>query len=113
MGDIADADFVALMKSMSPSALDAEFRMLQLVDEEDENEDEDGERSKELVDIGLLMDFFAHETKANKEFEFLQALIQLFLKVMYILPFLFCRLLLDDYQTRVEFCLRFHDLPER
>ncbi|BBN05516.1 U3 small nucleolar RNA-associated protein 21 [Marchantia polymorpha subsp. ruderalis] len=75
------ADFVALMKSMSPSALDAEFRMLQLVDEEDENEDEDGERSKELVDIGLLMDFFAHETKANKEFEFLQALIQLFLKV--------------------------------
>ncbi|KAL2634137.1 hypothetical protein R1flu_005616 [Riccia fluitans] len=75
--------FLALLKSMSPSALDGEFRMLQIIndDEEEDEDDEDVEQSKELVDIGLLLDFFAHEIKANREFEFLQALILLFLKV--------------------------------
>lgn len=72
---------MALVKEMTPSALDAELRILQIVNDEDADDDEGDEVLKELQDIALLMDFFIHQVASNTEFEFVQALVQLFLKV--------------------------------
>lgn len=66
------------LKSLSPSALDMELRMLQVIDDLDEQE---SERRPELHHIELLLDYFVHETSCRNNFEFIQAVIRLFLKV--------------------------------
>ncbi|KAA3471620.1 WD repeat-containing protein 36 isoform X3 [Gossypium australe] len=63
---------------LSPSALDMELRMLQIID--DENlEDLDGK--PEMISIELLLDYFVCEISYKNNFEFIQAVIRLFLKI--------------------------------
>ncbi|XLS58723.1 hypothetical protein HN51_008478 [Arachis hypogaea] len=70
--------FTDYIKGLSPSTLDMELRMLQIIDD---NDDEQGENRPELVSIKQLMDYFIHELSCRNNFEFLQAVIRLFLKV--------------------------------
>ncbi|KAH9300656.1 hypothetical protein KI387_012239, partial [Taxus chinensis] len=65
------------LKSMSPSAVDLELRMLQIIDNENITE---SEHAIELKGIGMLLDYFINEVVCNNNFEFVQALIRLFLK---------------------------------
>ncbi|CAN1272073.1 U3 small nucleolar RNA-associated protein 21 homolog [Linum perenne] len=67
--------FTDYIKGLSPSNLDMELRMLQIID--DNNEEE----KPELVSIQLLFDYFIHEISRRTDFEFIQALIRLFLKI--------------------------------
>ncbi|CAH9085598.1 unnamed protein product [Cuscuta epithymum] len=69
--------FTNYIKSLSPSMLDMEMRVLQLIDDE---EDVVMER-QELYFIELLLDYFIHEISCMSNFEFIQALIRLFLKI--------------------------------
>ncbi|KAJ7294300.1 hypothetical protein O6H91_Y267700 [Diphasiastrum complanatum] len=71
-------EFVEFAKSMSPSALDAELRILQIVDEDEFAEDA---RSPQIDDINLLMEFLLEGIASNNNFEFLQAFLQIFLKI--------------------------------
>lgn len=68
------------MKGMSPSSLDMELRLLQIID--DDEESEDLEQRPELQSISLLLDYFIHELSCRNNFEFVQAVLKLFLKVM-------------------------------
>ncbi|VFQ89188.1 unnamed protein product [Cuscuta campestris] len=70
--------FTDYIKSVSPSALDMEMRVLQLIDDEDQDIVMD---RQELYFIELLLDYFIHETACMNNFEFVQALIRLFLKI--------------------------------
>ncbi|RAL53865.1 hypothetical protein DM860_004336 [Cuscuta australis] len=71
--------FTDYIKSVSPSALDMEMRVLQLIDDDD---DQDIVMDRqELYFIELLLDYFIHETTCRNNFEFVQALIRLFLKI--------------------------------
>eukprot|EP01018_Ginkgo_biloba_P020289 Gb_24979 [translate_table: standard] len=70
--------FTDYLKSLSPSAVDMELRMLQIVDNENIMENE---HSEELQEIGMLLDYFIHEVSSKNNFEFIQALIRLFLKI--------------------------------
>ncbi|XP_020963736.1 WD repeat-containing protein 36 [Arachis ipaensis] len=70
--------FTDYIKGLSPSTLDMELRMLQIIDD---NDDEQGEKRPELVSIEQLMDYFIHELSCRNNFEFLQAVIRLFLKI--------------------------------
>ncbi|XP_020958679.1 WD repeat-containing protein 36 isoform X2 [Arachis ipaensis] len=70
--------FTDYIKGLSPSTLDMELRMLQIIDD---NDDEQGENRPELVSIKQLMDYFIHELSCRNNFEFLQAVIRLFLKI--------------------------------
>lgn len=55
-----------------------ELRLLQIIDDGDlENPDQ----RPELGSITLLLDYFIHELSAKNNFEFIQAVIRLFLKV--------------------------------
>uniref|UniRef100_A0A0D6QUZ2 Uncharacterized protein n=1 Tax=Araucaria cunninghamii TaxID=56994 RepID=A0A0D6QUZ2_ARACU len=72
------ASFTDYLKSLSPSALDLELRMLQIIDNGNITESEHG---VELKGIGMLLDYFVYEVSRNNNFEFLQALIRLFLKI--------------------------------
>lgn len=55
-----------------------ELRLLQIVDDGNlENLDQ----RPELGSIALLLDYFIHELSARNNFEFIQAVIRLFLKV--------------------------------
>ncbi|OMO58024.1 hypothetical protein COLO4_34912 [Corchorus olitorius] len=66
------------VKGVSPSTLDSELRMLQIF--EDENQKElDGR--PEIIWIELLLDYFIHEISCRNNFEFIQALFRLFLKI--------------------------------
>jgi len=56
-----------------------EFRMLQIID--DDNDEQEDEKRPELVPIEQLMDYFIFELSSRNNFEFLQAVIRLFLKV--------------------------------
>lgn len=78
--------FTDYIKSLSPSAVDMELRMLQVIDHVDLPE---ADKRPELYYIELLLDYFVHETSCRNNFEFIQALIRLFLKVSYILQFFF------------------------
>ncbi|TYI67508.1 hypothetical protein E1A91_D08G022700v1 [Gossypium mustelinum] len=70
--------FTDYIKGLSPSALDMELRMLQIID--DENlEDLDGK--PEMISIELLLDYFVCEISYKNNFEFIQAVIRLFLKI--------------------------------
>ncbi|KAJ8492909.1 hypothetical protein OPV22_014630 [Ensete ventricosum] len=71
--------FTNYIKGLSPSTLDLELRMLQIIDDDDDMESLD-ERS-ELESIGMLLDYFIHEVSSRKNFEFIQAVIKLFLKI--------------------------------
>uniref|UniRef100_A0A2N9G265 WDR36/Utp21 C-terminal domain-containing protein n=1 Tax=Fagus sylvatica TaxID=28930 RepID=A0A2N9G265_FAGSY len=71
--------FTDYIKGLSPSTLDMELRMLQIIDD-DEDQQEADERP-ELFSIELLLDYFIHEISCRNNFEFIQAVIRLFLKI--------------------------------
>ncbi|CAN1224039.1 U3 small nucleolar RNA-associated protein 21 homolog [Linum grandiflorum] len=73
--------FTDYIKGLSPSNLDMELRMLQIIDDNDEEEEEEVEKKPELVSIEFLFDYFIHEISRRNNFEFIQALIRLFLKI--------------------------------
>lgn len=52
--------------------------MLQIIDDDDEQEPE---KRQELHFIELLLDYFIHEISCRSNFEYIQALVRLFLKV--------------------------------
>ncbi|KAL8199981.1 hypothetical protein R6Q57_013549 [Mikania cordata] len=68
--------FTDYLKSLSSSTLDIELRMLQIIDDEQEPE-----KRPELITLELLLDYFIHEISHRNNFEFIQALIRLFLKI--------------------------------
>ncbi|KAF5748637.1 Transducin family protein / WD-40 repeat family protein [Tripterygium wilfordii] len=70
--------FTDYLKGLSPSALDMELRMLQIIDDDDEQEVEE---RPEMIYIELLLDYFIHEISCRNNFEFIQAIIRLFLKI--------------------------------
>uniref|UniRef100_A0A0E0LDY3 Uncharacterized protein n=1 Tax=Oryza punctata TaxID=4537 RepID=A0A0E0LDY3_ORYPU len=69
--------FTDYLKGLSPSSLDMELRVLQLIDDEPQNL----EQRPELQSISLLLDYFIHELSCRNNFEFVQAVLKLFLKV--------------------------------
>lgn len=73
------AAFTDYIKGLSPSTLDMEFRMLQILD--DDNDEQEDEKRPELVPIEQLVDYFIFELSSRNNFEFLQAVIRLFLKI--------------------------------
>ncbi|PON41112.1 Guanine nucleotide-binding protein, beta subunit [Parasponia andersonii] len=70
--------FTDYIKSLSPSTLDMELRMLQIIDDDDQQEPE---KRPELLSIELLLDYFVHEISCRNNFEFVQAVIRLFLRI--------------------------------
>lgn len=70
--------FTDYLKSLSSSTLDVELRMLQIIDDVD---DQEPEKRPELIILERLLDYFIHEISHRNNFEFIQALIRLFLKV--------------------------------
>ncbi|KAK4424941.1 WD repeat-containing protein 36 [Sesamum alatum] len=72
------AAFTDYIKGLSSSTLDMELRILQIID--DDEEQEPGKR-QELQFIELLMDYFIQEITCRNNFEFIQAVIRLFLKI--------------------------------
>ncbi|KAG6769424.1 hypothetical protein POTOM_025059 [Populus tomentosa] len=71
--------FTEYIKGLSPSNLDMELRMFQIIDE-DEDEEELVKRP-EFISIELLLDYFIHEISCRNNFEFVQAVTRLFLKI--------------------------------
>lgn len=55
-----------------------ELRVLQIIDNEDVHT---LDQRPELQTIGLLLDYLIHELSCKNNFEFIQAVIKLFLKV--------------------------------
>ncbi|XP_051123637.1 U3 small nucleolar RNA-associated protein 21 homolog isoform X2 [Andrographis paniculata] len=72
------AAFTDYVKGLSASSLDMELRMLQIVDDDDSQEPSN---RPELQFIELLLDYFIQEISFKNNFEFLQAMIRLFLKI--------------------------------
>ncbi|XP_015881797.3 uncharacterized protein LOC107417678 [Ziziphus jujuba] len=70
--------FTDYIKGLSPSTLDMELRMLQIIDDDDQQESEE---RPELHSIQMLLDYFIHEVSCRNNFEFVQAVIRLFLKI--------------------------------
>ncbi|PIA51851.1 hypothetical protein AQUCO_01000026v1 [Aquilegia coerulea] len=70
--------FTDYIKDLSPSSLDMDLRMLQIIDDEDQQEPE---KRPELHCIELLLDYFIQEISSRNNFEFIQAVIRLFLKI--------------------------------
>jgi U3 small nucleolar RNA-associated protein 21 len=58
-----------------------ELRMLQIIDDEDEDMEDEEEPRPEFESISLLLDYFIHELSCRNNFEFVQAVLKLFLKV--------------------------------
>lgn len=71
--------FTNYLKGLSPSSLDMELRMLQIIDDDEVEESE--EPRPELQSISLLLDYFIHELSCRNNFEFVQAVLKLFLKI--------------------------------
>ncbi|XP_020572453.1 U3 small nucleolar RNA-associated protein 21 homolog [Phalaenopsis equestris] len=69
--------FTEYIKGLPPSTLDMELRVLQIIEDDDKSLD----RKPELESIGLLLDYFIHELSYKNNFEFIQAVIRLFLKI--------------------------------
>lgn len=64
--------------------MDVELRMLQIIEDDDDDGDDDDQepiKRPELHSIELLLDYFIHELSCRNNFEYLQAVIRLFLKV--------------------------------
>ncbi|XP_073143979.1 U3 small nucleolar RNA-associated protein 21 homolog [Henckelia pumila] len=72
------AAFTDYIKGLSSSTLDMELRMLQIIDDNDEPQTSN--RSK-MYSIELLLDYFIQELLCRKNFEFIQAVLRLFLKI--------------------------------
>ncbi|KAJ4709171.1 WD40 repeat [Melia azedarach] len=70
--------FTDYIKSLSPSTLDMELRMLQIIDDDDQQE---VDKRPEFESIELLLDYLIHEISCQNNFEFIQAVIRLFLKI--------------------------------
>ncbi|RWR75205.1 U3 small nucleolar RNA-associated protein 21 [Cinnamomum micranthum f. kanehirae] len=70
--------FTEYIKVLSPSTLDMELRMLQIIDGEYQQEPE---QRQELHYIELLIEYFVHEIACRNNFEFIQAVLKLFLKI--------------------------------
>ncbi|XP_010263396.1 PREDICTED: WD repeat-containing protein 36 [Nelumbo nucifera] len=70
--------FTDYIKGVSPSTLDMELRMLQIIDDEDQQEPE---KRPELFFIELLLDYFIYEISRGDNYDFIQALLRLFLKI--------------------------------
>lgn len=69
--------FTEYLKGLSPSSLDMELRMLQIIDD-----DEPLQPSRpELLSLDMLLDYFIHEISCRHNFEFVQAVVRLFLKI--------------------------------
>ncbi|XP_059651888.1 U3 small nucleolar RNA-associated protein 21 homolog [Cornus florida] len=75
--------FTDYLKSLSSSTLDMELRMLQIIDDDNDDGDDEQEANKrpELHFIELLLDYFIHEISCRNNFEFIQAIVRLFLKI--------------------------------
>ncbi|WCJ34926.1 transducin family protein / WD-40 repeat family protein [Euphorbia peplus] len=76
--------FTDYIKSLSPSTLDMELRMIQIIDDNNDDDDDDQqelEKRPEFVAIELMLDYFIHEISCRNNFEFVQAVIRLFLKI--------------------------------
>jgi U3 small nucleolar RNA-associated protein 21 len=73
------AAFTEYIKGLDPSTLDMELRMLQIID--DDNDEQEDEKRPELVSIEQLVDYFIFELSSRNNFEFLQAVIRIFLKI--------------------------------
>ncbi|KAK7303554.1 hypothetical protein RJT34_14461 [Clitoria ternatea] len=71
--------FTDYVKRFSPSTLEAELRMLQVIDDADDQQE--AEKRPQLVPIEQLLDYFIHEIPCKNNPEFLQGFLQLFLKV--------------------------------
>ncbi|KAL8172434.1 hypothetical protein V2J09_024238 [Rumex salicifolius] len=69
------------IKGLSPSSLDMELRILQIVEIDDEDEEDESSERDELPVIELLLDYLAHEVSCRNNFEFVQAVIRLFLRI--------------------------------
>lgn len=70
--------FTDYIKGLSSSTLDMELRMLQIIDDDD---DQEPDKRPELYSIELLLDYFIHEISCRNNFEFIQAVVRLFLKI--------------------------------
>ncbi|XP_039138391.1 WD repeat-containing protein 36 [Dioscorea cayenensis subsp. rotundata] len=70
--------FTDYIKGLPPSTLDVELRMLQIIDDVDM---EKLDQMPELHSIALLFDYFIHEVSNMNNYEFIQAVIRLFLKI--------------------------------
>lgn len=60
---------VEILRKMSPSAIDLELRMMEIVEDLEDVPEED------LEEIELLLDFLVEETKSKKNFELIQAVV--------------------------------------
>lgn len=69
--------FTEYIKGLSPSSLDLELRVLQIVDDDEESINQ----RAELPSIEILLDYFIHELSSKTNFEYIQAVIKLFLKI--------------------------------
>ncbi|KAK9106301.1 hypothetical protein Syun_022312 [Stephania yunnanensis] len=69
--------FTDYIKTLSPSSLDMELRILQVIDDDQQNL----EKRPEIHFIELLLDYFINEISCRNNFEFIQAVIKLFLKI--------------------------------
>ncbi|KAL0925732.1 hypothetical protein M5K25_004099 [Dendrobium thyrsiflorum] len=74
---VAVSAFTEYIKGLPPSTLDMELRVLQILEDED---DKSLNQRPELHSIGLLLDYFVLELSCKNNFEFIQAVIKLFLK---------------------------------
>ncbi|KAK7286622.1 hypothetical protein RJT34_21751 [Clitoria ternatea] len=71
--------FTDYIKRLSPSTLDVELRMLQVIDDDDDQQE--AEKRPQLVPIEHLLDYFIYEVSCKNNFEFLQGVLRLFLKI--------------------------------
>nr|TKS09579.1 transducin family protein [Populus alba] len=71
--------FTEYIKGLSPSNLDMELRMFQIIDEDEDKEEL--VKRPEFISIELLLDYFIHEISCRNNFEFVQAVTRLFLKI--------------------------------
>eukprot|EP00897_Mesotaenium_endlicherianum_P007094 jgi/Mesen1/6412/ME000329S05575 len=65
----ADAGLVEYLRTLSPSAIDLELRMMEIVDDEDAPEDD-------VRQVAALLDFLVAEVASKRNFELVQALVQ-------------------------------------
>lgn len=108
---VAVSAFTDYIKSLSPSTLDMELRMLQIIDDDDQQEPE---KRPELFSIELLLDYLIHETSCRNNFEFVQAVIRLFLKVLFSLSwsYVFLCLIILQLVVAVVVLQAFQSLTE-
>ena len=80
--------------------------MLQIIDDDNE---QGPDTRPDLFPIELLLDYFIHETSCGNNFEFIQAVIRLFLKVWISLYFFYATVTSQLSQLMLSFlleCLR-------